>query len=63
MLEFDTSFVMAKEGIPFTKYGLLNELEPRHEADLCTSYNKQCFCKIFYTLYCGRSTESTQEIC
>ena len=37
--KFDLCFVMAKEGIPFTKYPVLYQLESRHEVDMGLAYN------------------------
>jgi len=45
--KFNISFVMAKKGIPFTKYASLYELEARHEVDLGISYNNDVSAKCF----------------
>ena len=45
--KFDLSFTMAKEGIPFTKYSPLYQLESRHSVDMGTAYNNDVSCKNF----------------
>ena len=38
---------MAKEGIPFTKYPVLYQLESRHEVDMGLAYNNYVAAKCF----------------
>ena len=45
--KFDICFVMAKEGIPFTKYPALLQLEQRHAVDLGHAYNMPDSAKLF----------------
>ena len=45
--KFDLCFVMAKEGIPFTKYPVLYQLESRHEVDMGLAYNNDVAAKCF----------------
>jgi len=45
--KFDLSFTMAKEGIPFSKYSPLYQLESRHAVDMGTAYNNDVSCKSF----------------
>ena len=45
--KFDVCFVMAKEGIPFTKYPALLQLEQRHAVDLGHAYNTPDSAKLF----------------
>jgi len=58
--KFDNSFVMAKEGIPFMKYGPLNELEAQHEVDLGTSYNNDVSAK-YFTHYIVESQQKAHK--
>jgi len=44
---FDLSFTIAKEEIPFAKYSSLCQLEKRHAVDMGTSYNNDVSCKSF----------------
>ena len=43
--KFDLSFTMAKEGIPFTKYSPLYQLESRYSVDMGTAYNYDMSCR------------------
>ena len=45
--KFDLCFVLAKEGIPFTKYAPFHQLEVRHEVDLGLSYTNDVAAKCF----------------
>jgi len=58
--KFDISFVMAKEGLPFTKYAPLYELEARHEVDLGLSYNNDVSAKCF-THYIAESQRKAHK--
>ena len=58
--KFDISFVMAREGIPFTKYTPIYELEARHEVDLGLSYNNDVAAKCF-THYIAESQRRTHK--
>jgi len=45
--KFELAFIMAKEGLPFTKYPPLHQLEVRHEVDLGISYATDVAVKTF----------------
>jgi len=45
--KFELAFIMAKEGLPFTKYAPLHRLEVRHEVDLGISYATDIAVKTF----------------
>lgn len=45
--KLDLCFVLAKEGIPFTKYAPFHQLEARHEVDLGLSYTNDVAAKSF----------------
>ena len=45
--KFDLCFVLAKEGIPFTKYAPFHQLEVQHEVDLGLSYTNDVAAKSF----------------
>ena len=45
--KLDLCFVLAKEGIPFTKYAVRHQLEVQHEVDLGLSYTNDVAAKSF----------------
>ena len=52
--KFDTCYVMAKEGMAFSKYPALYDLESRHEVDLGVAYKNDISAKSF-THYIAQS--------
>ena len=45
--KFDICYVMAKEGIAFSKYSVLYDLESRHDVDLGVAYKNDVIAKSF----------------
>ena len=56
--KFDLSFTIAKEGISFTKYSPLYQLESRYAVEMSTAYNNNVSC-INFTHFIAESQQSS----